>query len=118
MRYLGKPWVAGGRGPDTFDCYGLCMDIYRNVLNRCDIADFTAFVQQPDASCVWRKIDRPRPFCVVLMRSCGQAHAGIWLSSDRGGVLHCVCGRGVIFTTTEQLRHMPIKIEAYYDYIH
>jgi cell wall-associated NlpC family hydrolase len=117
MRYLGKPWKAGGRGPDAFDCYGLCMDIYQNALGIATGHDFTAFHAHDGTLSEWRKIVRPAPFCVVLMRSCGQAHAGIWLSADHGGVLHCVCGRGVIFTTTEQLRHMPIQIEAYYEHV-
>ena len=117
MRYLGKPWKAGGRGPDAFDCYGLCIDVYQNAIGIVQAPDFTAFDHGAEDSSNWRKIIKPSQFCVVLMRSCGQSHAGIWLSADRGGVLHCVCGRGVIFTTTEQLRHMPIQIEAYYEYV-
>ena len=28
--YIGKPWERMARGPDTFDCWGLVYDIYKN----------------------------------------------------------------------------------------
>lgn len=28
---IGKPFKVGGRGPDSFDCYGLVMEIYRRM---------------------------------------------------------------------------------------
>ena len=108
MRYIGKPWS------DSFNCYDFCMEVYENALGRCTKADFLPSGNSPN----WKKIDLPTPFCVVLMRSYGQAHAGIYLSSDHGGVLHCTPDRGVIFTSLDALRHMPIKIEAFYDYVH
>lgn len=33
LQYLNKPWEAGARGPDAFDCYGLVYDFYKRVLN-------------------------------------------------------------------------------------
>ena len=29
-RYVGKPWVSGGRGPDEFDCWGLVKYVMAN----------------------------------------------------------------------------------------
>ena len=28
---LGKPFEYGGRGPDAYDCWGLCMEIYKRL---------------------------------------------------------------------------------------
>lgn len=28
---IGKPFEFGSRGPNTFDCYGLCMEVYKRL---------------------------------------------------------------------------------------
>lgn len=117
MRYLGKHWVPGGRGPDAFDCYGLCMDIYQNALGIDCSSHWGRFDCKVGASPAFVSVARPTSFSVVLMSAHGQSHAGIWLTADHGGVLHCVCGHGVIFTPVRTLKDIGIKIVAFYDYI-
>ena len=29
LNLIGKPFVDGGRGPDAYDCWGLCVEVYR-----------------------------------------------------------------------------------------
>lgn len=118
MRYLSKPWVHGGRGPYAFDCYGLCIDVYQNALGIDCRHDFEGFDTSGMESSRWKRVTAPSSFSVVLMSVQGQSHAGIWLDADRGGVLHCVCNYGVIFTPRAKLTDIGIRIESFYDYIH
>ena len=70
---LGKTFRYGGRGPLEYDCYGLCMEIYRrrgleipefgsailpSVINKMVASGREAFVA----------IEKPEPFCLVLFR--------------------------------------------------
>ncbi len=114
MRYLGKPFKAGGRGPDAFDCYGLCIDVYRTMLGRDVAAQFEAFATTTDSASPWRKVASPTPFCVVQMDERGLgSHAGIYLSANRGGVLHAHCS-GVIFTPIIELPNFGLDIISFY----
>lgn len=114
LKYLGKPWYPGGRGPLAFDCWGLCMEVYQNALG----VDIGTLNPSFDTSAHWTRVANPTAFSIVYMTAQGQAHAGLWLTSDRGGVLHAVCGWGVVFTPQDRLKNMGIKIISFYDYVH
>ena len=117
MRYLGKPFKAGGRGPDAFDCYGLCIDVYKTLLGRDVAAQFEAFNSVDGQPSVWRKIAIPTPFCVVQMDARGiGSHSGIYLSANRGGVLHAH-GSGVVFTPIIELPNVGLDIISFYRHI-
>jgi hypothetical protein len=45
----------------------------------------------------WIHIDQPEHGCAVIIHR--PLHIGVWLDVDGGGVLHCVRGAGVVFTS-------------------
>lgn len=115
MRFLGKPWTPGGRGPDAFDCWGLCAYIYEHVFG----ASGAALAGFDDPSSItslgWTAIAIPRAFCVVLMRQRGGwFHAGLWMESDGGGVLHCMPDCGTVFTRKRDLDRLSLDITGFY----
>lgn len=105
--YIGTPWEAGAQGPDAYDCMGF----FRMLQGRyfgIDVPKIIApdyndprvlvdlFGSHPERK-RWPQIERPVHGCAVIVRS--PLHIGTWLNIDGGGVLHCVRGIGVIFTT-------------------
>ena len=85
-RYLGIPWVAGGRGFDGADCWGLVWLFYAEELGiRLDRYDDArgagpraAAVLIGTGSSAWHQVENPRPGDVaVLMRAGCASHVGI-----------------------------------------
>lgn len=123
-KYIGRPWVAGAQGPNSFDCWGLVRYVLKheyghdvpqvNVNPEClrDVLQafrrnlaFTAFVEVP----------YPRDGDVVLMRQAkNPVHAGIWLDVDGGGVLHCCRNSGVVFQNVPSLNATGWFLHSYY----
>lgn len=53
----------------------------------------------------WAKTDSPSNGDAVLMAHCKYpSHVGLWLDVDGGGVLHCIRGEGVVFSTLSSLK--------------
>lgn len=123
-KYIGRPWVAGAQGPNSFDCWGFVRYVLKHeygydvpqvnvnpeclryvlVAFRTDLA-FTAFVEVP----------YPRGGDVVLMRQAkNPVHAGLWIDVDGGGVLHCVRGSGVVFQNIRSLNASGWFLDSYY----
>lgn len=123
-KYIGLPWVAGAQGPDSFDCWGFVRYVLKEeygydvpqvnvnpeclrdvlVAFRTDLA-FTAFFEVPS----------PRVGDVVLMRQAKHpVHAGLWIDTDGGGVLHCVRGSGVVFQNIRSLNASGWFLDSFY----
>jgi hypothetical protein len=105
--YIGIPWVAGAQGPDAFDC----MAFFRYIQEKHfgievpsviapDYEDATALVDlmtnHPERQ-RWIAVNKPEHGSAALVRR--PMHIGVWIDVDGGGVLHCVRGCGVIFTS-------------------
>lgn len=93
---IGKPFLWGGRGPDAYDCWGLCAEIYRR-LNK-DMPDINSppnsgagatdrLVQIEKARFI--KIGAPEPFCLVIFKITPPfvSHIGVVLN-DAGHFIH------------------------------
>lgn len=112
--YIGTPWANGAQGPDSFDCWSFFRHIqikhfgidvpiievdadnWRSVIK--------GFVGHDERS-QWIATIRPKEGDAVLMRhSKYPSHVGLWLDVDGGGVLHCVRGEGVIFSSLTALK--------------
>lgn len=108
--YLGLPWVKGQHECGHFFC-------------AVQKAQFGLDVQVIDAdamslrSCIralngehpefqnWREVSDPQEGdCVRLSHSKHPHHVGVWVDVDGGGVLHCVEGAGVVFSTRRALK--------------
>lgn len=71
---IGKPYREGGRGPDYFDCWGLCMEVARRAgqkLPDLDVVisdDARGILVEEQKKGNFIKIDKPVPFCIILFR--------------------------------------------------
>ncbi len=110
---VGKPWVPGGRGPASFDCWGLVMfwvadktgetlpDFPADPLDRMAV---TRSFQEERNKTQWEDLGKPEANCVVAMgRNKTINHAGVYIGE--GMVLHCSQDSGkVAIQTIDQLR--------------
>ncbi len=98
-RYVGLPFVDGGRGPGAVDCWGLCCFVYRQELGielppHGDVraADLRAVSRAMDTgkdAADWLLVDHPQLHDVAVMRlpSSGRpGHVGIYAGG--GLILH------------------------------
>lgn len=71
---LGKEYELDGRGPDRFDCWGLCVEVGKRAgINFIDgerpednALKLQAFEKGKEDCFV--QIEKPKPFCIVLFR--------------------------------------------------
>jgi hypothetical protein len=104
--YIGLPWVAGGQGPQAYDCWGFFRMVQRIEFRRevpiiiapdyDDPSLLTNLFRTHSENDRWIKIDGHEHGCAVIVHR--PLHIGIWLDLDGGGVLHCLRGRGAVFT--------------------
>jgi cell wall-associated NlpC family hydrolase len=88
---LAAPFAWGGRGPQTFDCYGLCMELYKRrgiILPEYQSnPDFSVIDDSVNAGIrAWMmKLDQPEPFCLVLfsIRPPFATHIGVVMEDCR-----------------------------------
>lgn len=84
---IGIPYENGGRGPDSYDCYGLI----KELMNR-DGIEIPDYVSPDDKRRIvaifhselrlWRECDR-RPGAILLFRVPGNFHVGYYLGQDQ-----------------------------------
>jgi len=126
-KHIGKKWVPGARGPDTFDCWGLLCFVYKtrygirlplNIIDALDIRKFGKAIHDgtkydPD----WTQIDKPVEGCgVALSQSRVFHHVGIWLEIDDGLILHC---HGNSYVVAQSIQNMKInKWKQFKFYVH
>ena len=71
---LDKPFELGARGPDKFDCWGLCSEVgkrvginYPSVLTPVEKEDQDAIIKGT-AEDVCERIEKPEPYCIVTFK--------------------------------------------------
>lgn len=122
---IGKPWVAGGRGPEVFDCWGLLVFAYRELLG-IELPAFTCIDVQnklqvsrtiADGFYEWNSTPSPHHLCAVGISANKRLHhLGLWLDVEGGGVLHAVEHTGVVFQSTLSLRQAGLQNLQFYTY--
>lgn len=120
MRYLGEPWVEGQHECGHFFCrvqreqFGIETQVIDadalSVLScvRALAGDHPEFLN-------WPEVDKVAPRegdCLQMSHSKHPHHVGLWVDVDGGGVLHCVEGAGVVFSTRQALRVAGWNITA------
>ena len=125
---IGRPWIAGGRGPDAFDCWGLVRFCWRERFGievpeiSVDAADLRAvlagFRDHPERR-RWCRVEPAREPAregdgVLMRQSRYPVHVGLWLAVDGGGVLHAVRDSGVVFQIPADLATHGWRIEGTY----
>jgi len=112
IEHIGKPWVSGARGGDTFDCWGLVFHVYKTVLKidlpqlpGLDARNYLRVARVIKDQDTFDFVDAPKEFDVVLLGRSSQCnHVGIYTEAQGGGVVHCEDGAGVVFVSIPQLR--------------
>lgn len=113
-QYLNLPWESGAQGPDRFNCWGLVRHVQREHFGRelpliqvdgdDNAAIRRAFMHHPEHA-RFEMVAVPAHGDIVEMGNTDDVwHVGVWLDIDRGGVLHCLQGAGVIFSQRHHLR--------------
>jgi hypothetical protein len=121
VQYIGREWVNGAQGPDSFDCWGFVRWIQREHFGRelptVDIdamntlAVVRAFSRHAEHD-NWTKVATPSEGdCVEMGNITHPFHVGVWFDVDGGGVLHCVQGAGVVFSSLAAIRLAWGKID-------
>ena len=124
--YIGKPWKVGCAGPETFDCWGLVVDVYRCLygkrLSLIPVPEnnlkalIQTFNSHPERQHWEATLDPSEGDVALLRQSRYPIHVGLWVDVDGGGILHCIQGAGVVFQGLNALECMGWKVEAYYTY--
>jgi cell wall-associated NlpC family hydrolase len=114
IRYIGLPWVNGGQGPDSFDCWGFFRYVQKEnygisvPIIETDADDYRQVARTfADSQERAKWIRKQTPECgdaVLLAHARYPSHVGVYVDVDGGGVLHCVRGEGVVFSTMTALK--------------
>jgi cell wall-associated NlpC family hydrolase len=113
---LGKPFERGARGPNSYDCYGLAIEMFRRA--GIVVPDFTSPGTNEEVAALisanearWQRVPMGTPMSLVTFRLEGVgAHVGVCLGSDR--FIHAIEG-GV---TAPRLLSGPFTPLAAYTY--
>lgn len=114
FQYIGKPWANGAQGPDSFDCWALFRHVQKKHFGldvpviEVDANSLRTVVDNMvghDERKHWSRVSVPKQGDAVLMAHHKYpSHVGIWLDVNGGGVLHCIRGEGVVFSTVSSLK--------------
>ncbi len=122
LPYLDLPYANKGRGPDEFDCWGLCRWVLKKAwkIDLPSYEDCYLHCQCPKTVTAaiaaeihkWQRVDKPRPGDLVLFDLFGVAkHIGVVVEPNR--FLHI---RRKTRSVVESLEHLIWKqrIEGFY----
>lgn len=122
---IGKPWVSGARGPDSFDCWGLLCWVYEKQFgvvldptgmgNPEDLLSVMRFAVKEAVSGAWTPVTQPRHGDAVGM-GLGKRihHVGVFLEFDGGIVLHAKDRGNVVAQQRFQLASLGINTVKFY----
>lgn len=124
---LGKPWVAGATGPESFDCWGLLAFVYQaefgiNINPDLDrqagnIADNVRVASREIASGHWEAVSTPQDGDAVGLSQGGPIHhVGLFLAQNRA-ILHSLPEAGVTVQPIRSLKSNGFSIFQYYRHV-
>jgi hypothetical protein len=119
IKYIGEPWIRG-----EHDCWCFArrvwleqfgIDVPPVDVDALSTLSVMRTIRDGDHLLSWTKINEPEEGCGVLMgKSDRPSHVGIWSGLDGGKILHCVQGRGVVFTGMQSLQIMGYRVLGWY----
>lgn len=116
-KYIGVKFEYGGRGPDSYDCYGLV----KAILNESGISipDYTSPSDGPRISALVRAVipfwteSELLPGRVLVFRVPGNMHVGYYIGD--GNFIHAWEGSGAV--VIESLSVWKRRLVGVYEYI-
>jgi len=112
---IGTPFEYGGRGPDSYDCYGLLMELYKRV--GVDITDYGSSSRGAEIIAMmlgkvheWKEVS-PQPGCTMLIKLPMSMHVGFLLPNKK--FIHTTRSTGGV--VVEYLRIWNRRILGYYE---
>lgn len=121
IEMIGLPWEAGGRGPKSYDCWGLLRKIYADQLG-VDLPSFsgvspdslrgTKLLEKKDG---WERLESPRDFSAVALSTRSKIHhVGVWIKEEGGLIIHCHKNSGLIVQSPSEMAATGWKRIEYY----
>lgn len=120
---LDKPFLLGSRGPDYYDCWGICLEIgkrvninYPKFFTPADTKNQSESIQSVrDKDFI--KLNKPEPFCIVTFKITPPFvdHCGI-IMSDCRHFLHIMINHSVALQRLDN-RILSPRIEGFYKLI-
>jgi hypothetical protein len=116
----GKPFRLGARGPEYWDCWGLCCELgrrvgieYPEVFTPQKVEDQDRIIKKTIDE-HFERIERPEPFCIVTFKIHPPFvdHCGFVLP-DRRHFVHIMVDHFVVALRLDHKTLAP-KIEGYY----
>jgi len=114
---LGKRFEKEGKGPETFNCWSLCREVYKRIGLKLpprdyiyDVAARTEAIERGKADFI--ELEKAEPFCGVTLKLAGRFHMGVVLADGRR-FIHCSRKYGVII---EPLKKYKRTIDGYFRY--
>lgn len=125
-KYLGKPFIDGGRGPQGYDCWGLVLAVYRDIFGidvpvdydvsaHATMAVVRAMSKEMEVG-NWQLVETPVAPCVVAMATNSNHpdlvnHCAIYLGDNK--IMHALKATGVVIQSTEDMR-IRGRIKGYF----
>lgn len=117
---IGVEFKYGGRGPKSYDCWGLVQECYSRWHNislpdyrSTDDPEKNALVMQQEGQRLWKKASGINPGTVILIRV-GKFGAHVGFAHERTRFLHALEGFGVLQTRVSQYQR---QILGAYEYV-
>lgn len=98
-RYIGLPFIDGGRGPEAVDCWGLCKLVYaqevkialptHGEISAGELLRVARAISAGQSGSTWIEVEAPQEFDIAVMRAGGKwtpSHVGVM--ADTTTVLH------------------------------
>jgi cell wall-associated NlpC family hydrolase len=125
--YIGRRWVSGARGPDTFDCWGLLWYVKRKHYGQ-DVPEYpgidaaslgivTGLIDSGAKQGDWEQLLFPIDGCAVGMsRGRRLHHVGIYVDVDGGLVLHAHDRARVLAQSIPSLRNAGYRRIEFFEH--
>jgi cell wall-associated NlpC family hydrolase len=122
-KYLGIPWVSGGRTDQGLDCWGLLCTVFKNErgvevnphASMCIEQPFSMRLALQETSGPWTVVDTPEPFDgVAIGRNGSYHHVGIYIGDD--SILHTQKNVGSHITPLSRLSQSGLDTVTFYRY--
>ena len=125
-RYVGIPFSPHGRGPDSYDCWGLVRAVYIEQLSK-NLPAWDAYESLKDCSSIrellgeainsFRKVERPCEYAIALFKSEKNVfHVGVLIDEQR--MLHTAAGKDACVENWNKLERQLNGFYVPYDQDH